>query len=188
MSHTRIPLSYVKSDDGQRWIGRELGATTVLWAEIVLAHGKNEAKFNVVNARPHKGGGTFKTNLPTLLYKPEELQPVEPYPVLDKIESSKQGEILSKVDKPNIQPSCLYMPNPPPTEEARSRRLSGSILVDAVVLPEGKVKVLRIVRGMPFNLNEQTYKTLETWKCQPVVKNGQAVLTPVQFEVNFRFY
>ena len=85
-------------------------------------------------------------------------------------------------------PRCSYMPNPPYSENARKFRISGSLLVEAVITSEGKLEDPRIVRGLPGGLNENALATLKNWRCDPALKDGKPVAVVVPFEVNFRLY
>ena len=76
MNRNRIPLAYLKSDEAQRWLGKELNATIVVWAEIKSVNGKDASTFKVVNADRPKGGEAIKSTLPPLIFKTEELQPI----------------------------------------------------------------------------------------------------------------
>ena len=85
-------------------------------------------------------------------------------------------------------PKCTYMPNPAYSEGARKLHLNGQVTAEAVIASDGKLENVRIVRGLPGGLNEQTIAALQTWRCQPALKDGKPVATLVPFTVNFRTY
>jgi len=118
-----------------------------------------------------------------------DLESVEPFAPLREITSSSSGEAIYKagVDRTGL-PHCTYMPNPAYSEGARKLNLSGSITAEAVITAQGKLENVRIVRGLPGGLNEQTIAALQTWRCQPALKDGKPVATLVPFTVNFRSY
>ena len=60
MDRNRIPLAYLRTDDAQRWLGKELKATTVVWAEITSVDGRDATTFNVVNADVLRAGDRLK--------------------------------------------------------------------------------------------------------------------------------
>jgi TonB family protein len=189
MDRNRIPLAYLRTDDAQRWLGKELKATTVVWAEITSVDGRDATTFNVVNAERPKGGGPVKATLPPLVYRVEDLHPVEPFSPLGKIQNPREGQTVFQVDGTEIKSgSCQYMPNPPFTDAARAAHLSGVITVDAVITTDGKPEGARVRRGLPYNLNDAALHVIDTWRCKPGLKDGQPVATEVMFEVNFRMY
>jgi TonB family protein len=85
-------------------------------------------------------------------------------------------------------PHCTYMPNPVYTQAARAAKLSGALVVEAIITAQGTVTEPRISRGLPFGLNQNSLETLKTWKCEPATKNGVPVAVLLPFEVSFRLY
>jgi hypothetical protein len=95
MDRNRIPLKLVKDDESERWLGRELGVTTVLSAELDFTRAGQNAKSNLLssglNKKMQSGKASVEMNLPALTYLPEDLLAVEPYPTLEKIQKSPQA-------------------------------------------------------------------------------------------------
>ena len=86
-------------------------------------------------------------------------------------------------------PRCSYMPFPAYTEKAKAAKISGSVLVEGIVGPDGRITNMRIVRGLGYGLDESAMKTMKQWKCEPAIgPNGKPVPAKVPFEINFRFY
>jgi protein TonB len=86
-------------------------------------------------------------------------------------------------------PQCVYCPNPPYTEEARKARFQGAVLLEILILPDGRASEVRVLRGLGMGLDESALQTVRTWRFKPVIGPGNrpvAVLTPV--EVNFRLF
>lgn len=73
-------------------------------------------------------------------------------------------------------------------EEARQNHISGVILFEAIVSVDGKLRDLRIIRGLPGGLNQKTLETAATWRCQPPKWEGKPVPVVVPFEVNFKLF
>lgn len=69
-------------------------------------------------------------------------------------------EILSK-EKP------IY------TEEARSKHIEGEVLLEAVFEATGKIRVLRIVRGLGYGLDDAAVRAAEQIRFKPALKDGQ---------------
>lgn len=86
-------------------------------------------------------------------------------------------------------PECVYCPNPPYTEEARKARFQGTVLLQIVILPDGRASEVRVLRGVGMGLDESALKTVREWRFKPMLGPGNrpvAVETPV--EVTFRLF
>jgi protein TonB len=119
----------------------------------------------------------------------EKLEPAEPFAPLPPITTSSSGENVERagVNGTTI-PSCIYMPNPPYSDGARKMKIIGSITAEAVINSQGKLENIRIVRGLPGDLNETTITTMRSWRCHPALKDGKPVPVLVPFTVTFRLY
>jgi Gram-negative bacterial TonB protein C-terminal len=53
------------------------------------------------------------------------------------------------------------------------------LLVEGIVSLSGKIEDIRVVRGLPGGLTENTLETLKTWRCEPGQKDGKPVLLVV---------
>ena len=53
------------------------------------------------------------------------------------------------------------------TEEARKQKVEGEVLVEAVLEASGKVKVLRVVRGLGHGLDEEAVKEAGQLRFKP---------------------
>lgn len=189
LARERIPSKLLSEVAVERWLGKELGATVVLLGNLDFSSSIPQALFTIITWQPEKQTDGFGTELPPLTYSPEDLQPSEPFGPVDVPKTTKSGDPVYRVGVSGVSsPNCYYMPNPAYTDEAREGKLSGTILFDAVVTPEGTLEGLRIIRGFPYGLNETTLETAKTWRCKPALKGDQPVATELQFEVNFRLY
>jgi TonB family protein len=75
--------------------------------------------------------------------------------------------------------------DPQLTEIARSARVQGTVLLEAIVTKQGAVKILRIVRPLGFGLEENAAEALSQWTFQPAMRLGQPVDVLLQIEINF---
>jgi TonB family protein len=118
-----------------------------------------------------------------------DLSPSELLTPLPPILATASGETVYRPGADGVSTAtCYYMPNPPYSEDSRKSKVSGSLTAEAVINSEGRLENARIVRGLPYGLNETTIATMKTWKCRPALKDGKPVPTVVQFEVHFRLY
>ena len=91
--------------------------------------------------------------------------PIHTKPVENAASKTVSAEIISK-------------PNPIYTDEARKLRIEGEVLLDVVFESDGKVRVVRIVRGLGHGLDEAAAKAAEQIRFRPAQQNGQ----PVDFQ------
>ena len=67
----------------------------------------------------------------------------------------------------------LAKPTPLYTEEAKKLRIEGEVLLDVVFESSGKLRVLRVVRGLGHGLDENAIRAAEQIRFKPAVRNGQ---------------
>lgn len=119
----------------------------------------------------------------------DAMLPSEPFGPLPSVRLVDDGEVLYQGGRDGVSlPNCTYMPNPAYSEAARRFAVSGFIQVEAIVTAGGRLKNARVINGLPGGLNEQTIASLQTWRCNPALKDGHPVATLIPFEVNFRVY
>jgi TonB family protein len=69
---------------------------------------------------------------------------------------------------------------------ARVMKLHGAVLFSLVIDRDGKVRNIRIVRGIGFGLDEAAYDAIKRWKFKPSTLEGQPIAVTANTEVNFR--
>ena len=88
---------------------------------------------------------------------------------------------------PKIVPAeIVWKPVPVYTEEARKQKVEGEVLVEAVLEASGKVKVLRVVRGLGHGLDEEAVKEAAQLRFRPALSDGQPSDSTVVLHVVFR--
>lgn len=70
------------------------------------------------------------------------------------------AEIISK-------PAPLY------TTQARARRIEGEVLLEVVFEASGKIRVLRILRGLGYGLDDAAVRAAEQIRFRPALQDGQ---------------
>jgi TonB family protein len=115
--------------------------------------------------------------------------PAEPFAPLPPITPAGNGENLYRSGLDGVSsPKCTYMPNPGYAEEARKFGVNGTITAEAVVTAEGRMENVRIVHGLPGGLNENAIATMQTWRCEPAVKEDKPVAVITELTVDFRLF
>jgi TonB family protein len=72
-----------------------------------------------------------------------------------------------------VMAEILSKQKPIYTEEARAKRIEGEVLVEAVFEATGKVRVLRVVRGLGYGLDDAAIHAAEQIRFKPALKDGQ---------------
>jgi TonB family protein len=71
-------------------------------------------------------------------------------------------------------------------EEARIAKLAGTVVLFAVVDPNGAPRDLRVLRPLGLGLDEKAIEAVTQWKFHPGTKDGEAVAVQATIEINFR--
>jgi len=93
----------------------------------------------------------------------------------------KQTSVASNTKPVEI----LSVPKPTYTEEARAKKIEGDVLVEVVFSASGEVKVLRIVRGLGYGLDEAAETAARQIRFRPAQQDGQPVDSPAIAHITF---
>jgi len=74
------------------------------------------------------------------------------------------------------------------SDQARTAKFQGSVLLWMIVGEDGLPKDIRIVRSVGLGLDERAMETVKTWRFDPGRKDGHPVATQINVEVSFRLY
>jgi periplasmic protein TonB len=85
-------------------------------------------------------------------------------------------------------PRPIYDPDPEYSEEARKAKFQGTVLLSAVIGPDGKPKDLRVLRSLGMGLDQKALDAVWTWRFTPAMRNDRPVSVWVSIEVAFRLY
>jgi TonB family protein len=84
-----------------------------------------------------------------------------------------------------IPPKVLESKPPTYTPEAVRNRIEGIVTLESAVNAEGKVAILRVVKGLGFGLDEKARRAVLEWKFSPATRNGVPVEAITQIDVEF---
>jgi len=82
-------------------------------------------------------------------------------------------------------PTLAYKEEPDYTEEARTAKLQGTVVLSVEIDPTGTATNIRVVRGLGLGLDEKAVETVKKWKFKPGEKDGTPVTVAATIEVNF---
>jgi TonB family protein len=67
----------------------------------------------------------------------------------------------------------LSKPVPAYTDEARSKRIEGEVLLEVVLEASGRLRVLKVVRGLGYGLDDSAVRAAEQIRFKPALRDGQ---------------
>ena len=106
----------------------------------------------------------------------------------DSVIPSSPGAARAGVNGVGL-PACLYCPAPEYTDKARAAKLSGSIVLEALITADGRAENISIVKGheLGLGLDESAIRTVAEWRFKPASgPDGKPVAVTVPLEVTFR--
>ena len=84
-----------------------------------------------------------------------------------------------------VHPNLLLKVDGAYTDEARSKRIGGSITVRLIVGTDGRVHRPEIVHGLGSGLDESAIRALALWRFDPATQNGNPVASPATVAMSF---
>jgi TonB family protein len=82
----------------------------------------------------------------------------------------------------------LEAPPPQYTEEARAKRVQGSVVLTAVFCRNGKVTDIAVIRGLPHGLTERAVESTRKMRFEAAQKDGEFVSQRFRRECVFNLY
>jgi len=67
----------------------------------------------------------------------------------------------------------LSKPTPNYTEEARAKRIEGEVLLEVIFEATGRLRVLRVVKGLGHGLDDSAVRAAEQIRFKPALRDGQ---------------
>ena len=83
-------------------------------------------------------------------------------------------------------PRLLEEIKPAYTEDARRRGIEGDVVLEVVVLADGSIGNVRVVRSLGFGLDERAVRAMRRWRFRPAELHGAAVDVVVEVAMEFR--
>ena len=102
--------------------------------------------------------------------------------------SEKTSEPVYEVGNGVTAPKPVYTPDPEYSEKARNKKINGTVVVAMIVTQEGRVRDVKITKGLDEGLDKQALAAVRTWKFEPATKDGKPVAVHINVDVSFRLY
>jgi TonB family protein len=77
----------------------------------------------------------------------------------------------------SVPMEILFVPKPQYTDEARAKKVEGDVVLQVVFTASGDVKVLRVVQGLGYGLDEAAESAARQIRFHPAQQDGQPVDT-----------
>jgi len=84
-----------------------------------------------------------------------------------------------------LPPTVISKVEPTYSEEARKAHYQGTVLLSAIVHRDGRIQILKILRGLGLGLDENAVSALQQWKFHPGTVAGEPVDVALNVEINF---
>ena len=98
-------------------------------------------------------------------------------------------ETARKADAPakpaTVPVEILSKPKPAYTEEARRLRKEGEVLLDVIFTAGGEVRVLRVIQGLGYGLDESAVAAAKQVRFRPAQRDGQPVDSTAKLHILF---
>jgi TonB family protein len=88
-------------------------------------------------------------------------------------------------DRNVTPPRATYSPAPEFSEEARKRKVAGTVLLSVTVGVDGVPHDIKVEKGIGYGLDEKAVEAVSRWKFDPALKDGQPIEKQIKVEVSF---
>ena len=84
-----------------------------------------------------------------------------------------------------IAPVLIKEAKPVYTKAAKDAGIQGKVPLECVVLPDGTVADVKVVKSLDPGLDEAAVKAMKKWTFKPGTKDGQPVAIRIEVEMTF---
>jgi TonB family protein len=135
---------------------------------VVLAHIATDISNGPKQERPLQQASTTA---------PEPVKPEQPWPPAGVF---RRGPEIT-------EPKLIKETRPNYTPQSMRAKIQGSVFLEAVVLADGTVGEVRVVRSLDkeHGLDDEAVNTLKKWRFTPGKKDGVAVPVVVEVQMSF---
>jgi protein TonB len=85
-------------------------------------------------------------------------------------------------------PVAKFTPDPEFSEEARRAKYEGTVVLAAVIGPDGRPRNIRVVHSLGMGLDQKAVEGVKSWLFEPGKRNGTPVAVAMNIEVGFHLY
>jgi TonB family protein len=85
-------------------------------------------------------------------------------------------------------PKLLYKVEAQFSEEARRKKISGTVTVSLLVTETGAVSDVKVERGAGYGLDQKAVEAVSQYRFAPAMKDGEPIAQHIQVMVNFQIF
>jgi TonB family protein len=87
-----------------------------------------------------------------------------------------------------MRPTILYKEKAQYTEEARQKKIHGTVILNVIFGADGKISNIEVVRGLPHGLSERAIAAAQAIRFEPALRDGKPVSVKGNLEFSFNLY
>ena len=185
-----IPSKDLINREAARWLGTEFQANAILIGTVEQLGDHWGLSTELLNTSI-EGAGPQEAIVFSVPDPERSFAPFEPY----DDEHNRVPAAVAPTSAPTRAgangvsvPECIYCPPPLYTRKASKAKFQGTVVLMVNVTEGGVGTDIRIVKGVPFGMNEEAVRTVSKWKFKPATRDGKATAISVPIEVTFRLY
>jgi|GEM_PF-4370809 len=105
----------------------------------------------------------------------------------DLVPESDKGILSEAAGKAVLAKPKALQANPAPefTDEARKRRIAGTLVLAALIGSDGRIPYVKLVHGLGYGLDDAAIRTVRAWKFSPATWHGRPVPAWMPITVTF---
>src|SRR2546423_6071956 len=185
---TPLPATLLNSEKAIRWLGKQLGATAVLSGTTEDQGASVRVHVTLRSCEKERAGPVEEFSFPD----PDsntDLNPIDSFPKTVPSSNPSSIPLVLRAGVGGVtSPGCSYCPQPNYTNPAREAKFNGTVLLQVTVSAAGSTVESKVVRGVPFGLNEAAMNAIRDWKFNPARREGEPVTCMVTIEATFRLH
>jgi TonB family protein len=180
----QLPLNAFKSIDMALWVAGELKVTAVIAGNVLVRENELTVEVNLYSVNDRKWLKGFEITS-------------QISPAAEDLEASSTADFQYKFD-PQIAlagqngytvPKCVSCSQEAPyTEEALKYRTQGSVVVMAVIGPDGSAQKLTVKEALPDGLTDRALEAVRQWRFTPATgPDGKPATVQITMRLAFHF-
>lgn len=182
--------AYEKAALSGDWLVDQIYSSTPVYAEVPTVMEKYKALLLMAADSSQKYlAMTSKPSRSKLEEWSERTELLRDYAVL--AEERRANPAMSKVyttREVEKKARILARPEPQYTEAARQGNVQGTVVIRAIFAFDGRVRGIRVVKGLPRGLTLKAVQAARQIKFEPATVGGKPVSQYIQIEYNFNLY
>jgi TonB family protein len=183
----------MQNNDVAFWNAKKAGANLIVFGQLHSAATETTLTVQLVRASDKEELSTGSTDL-TLTEETRSL--VDKFPawrfdpdVLAPCIVNTRDAVAALYKTAGVsQPTCIWCPQAPYTDEARKARYQGAVKFDAIIDEQGRVSTATVVQGDDYGFATHAMSAFKDWRLAPAAKDGKPVRVCSQVEITFHLY